>query len=166
LRTDRVRRLIVASSSIPPVPPDAFGNWPERTARQAEETPTDLEGPERNRHNAITGARANVWRAESLPDYLARIDKVHFTNDWDAPYLAGILPSPRYPDALERFASKDLPILLLHGRQDMTFPAHLASEAAAAIPTAQAVILDEAGHMTHLDQPEAWLTAVQTFLGS
>jgi pimeloyl-ACP methyl ester carboxylesterase len=164
LRTNRVRRLIVASSSIPPVLPDAFGNWPERTARQAEETPTDLEGPERNRHNAITGARANVWRAESLPDYLARINNIHFTNDWDAPYLAGILPSPRYPDALQRFTTTGLPILLLHGRQDMTFPAYLATEAAASIPTAEPVILDDAGHMAHIDQPEAWLTAVQDFL--
>jgi pimeloyl-ACP methyl ester carboxylesterase len=164
LKTNRVRRLIVASSSIPPVLPDAFGNWPERTARQAEETPTDLEGAERNRHNAITGARANVWRAESLPDYLTRIDNVHFTNDWDAPYLAGILPSPRYPDALERFTTSGLPILLLHGRQDMTFPAALADEAATLIPTARAVILDEAGHMTHIDQPASWLTAVQDFL--
>ncbi|NEA30446.1 alpha/beta hydrolase [Streptomyces sp. SID13031] len=164
LRTNRVRRLIVASSSIPPVAPDAFGNWPERTARQAEETPTDLEGPERNRHNAITGARANVWRADSLPDYLTRINKIHFTNDWDAPYLAGILPSPRYPDALERFTTSAVPILLLHGRQDMTFPAHLATEAATLIPTAEAVVLDEAGHMTHIDQPTAWLNAVRDFL--
>lgn len=164
LRTKRVRRLIVASSSIPPVPPDAFGNWPERTLRQSEETPTDLEGPERNRHNAITGARANVWRAESIPDYLTRVNNIHFTNDWDVPYLAGILPSPRYPDALARFTTSDLPILLLHGAQDMTFPAHLADQAATEIPTATAVVLDEAGHMTHIDQPEAWLTAVQDFL--
>ncbi|MEV6415329.1 alpha/beta hydrolase [Kribbella sp. NPDC051718] len=164
LRTNRVRRLIVASSSIPPVPPNAFPNWPERTLRQSEETPTTLEGPARTHHNALTSARSNVWLPESLPDYLSRINNIHFTNDWDAPYLAGTLPSPRYPDALTRFATSNLPILLLQGRQDMTFPAHLATEAATAIPTARAAILDEAGHMTHIDQPDAWLTAIRNFL--
>ncbi|MGV9310211.1 alpha/beta fold hydrolase [Nonomuraea sp. NPDC003727] len=49
---------------------------------------------------------------------------------------------------------------LLHGRQDMTFPSSLV----AATPCAEAVVLAEAGHMAHIDQPEAWLAAVRRFL--
>jgi pimeloyl-ACP methyl ester carboxylesterase len=59
-----------------------------------------------------------------------------------------------------------VPILLLHGRQDLCFPAALAEQAAAAIPAAQAVILEDAGHMAHIDQPQQWITAVATFLGA
>jgi pimeloyl-ACP methyl ester carboxylesterase len=167
LRTGRVRRLIIASSSVPPVPSDAFAGWHERDQRlaaAAEALPADVTGAARNRAEAIAGARAGVWREEVLDDYLQRIDQVHFTNDWDEPYLAGILPSPRYPDAVERFAALDLPMLLLHGRQDMTFPANLTTQAEALIPTAKAVILDEAGHMAHIDQPTLWLQAVERFL--
>ena len=133
-------------------------------ARSATQTALDIQGAERNRADAVAGARTAVWREEAVDEYLRRVSEIHFTNDWDEPYLSGILPSPRYPDALERFATVGLPMLLLHGRQDMTFPATLTTEAAAVIPTAQAVILEEAGHMTHIDQPTAWLQAVRDFL--
>ncbi|WP_199742464.1 alpha/beta fold hydrolase [Streptomyces triticirhizae] len=46
----------------------------------------------------------------------------------------------------------------------MVFPAGLARDAALRIPTAHAVILDEAGHMAHIDQPAAWLAAVRAHL--
>jgi pimeloyl-ACP methyl ester carboxylesterase len=46
----------------------------------------------------------------------------------------------------------------------MIFSAPLAAKAAARIPRARAVILDEAGHMAHIDQPEQWLTSVADFL--
>jgi pimeloyl-ACP methyl ester carboxylesterase len=32
------------------------------------------------------------------------------------------------------------------------------------VPTATGVVLDAAGHMAHVDQPEAWLAAVRAFL--
>jgi pimeloyl-ACP methyl ester carboxylesterase len=46
----------------------------------------------------------------------------------------------------------------------MTVPAALAQHAAALIPAARAVILDDAGHMAHIDQPEPWIRAVSRFL--
>jgi pimeloyl-ACP methyl ester carboxylesterase len=46
----------------------------------------------------------------------------------------------------------------------MGFPAALTAESAELIPDARAVILDEAGHMAHVDQPEAWLAAIADFL--
>ena len=88
-----------------------------------------------------------------------------FSGDWWHPWSAGTLPPVRVPDAERRLADLGLPILLLHGRQDMTFPASLATQAAAHNPAARAVILDEAGHMAHIDQPDAWLAALTDFLG-
>ncbi|MDX6239369.1 MAG: hypothetical protein QOG10_4184 [Kribbellaceae bacterium] len=70
----------------------------------------------------------------------------------------------RYPDAVERFATLGLPMLLLQGRQDMTFPVELADQVAALIPSATTAILEEAGHMAHIDQPAASLAAVAAFL--
>ena len=56
------------------------------------------------------------------------------------------------------------PLLLLHGRQDMTYPAALVEPTLALILNARGVVLEEAGHMAHVDQPEAWLTAISDFL--
>ncbi|WP_174566200.1 alpha/beta fold hydrolase [Nocardia pseudovaccinii] len=36
--------------------------------------------------------------------------------------------------------------------------------AAALIPSARLVVIDEAGHMAHIDQPDQWLGAVREFL--
>ncbi|WP_067128765.1 alpha/beta fold hydrolase [Microtetraspora malaysiensis] len=164
----RVRRMVIASSSVLPVPPDAFAGWREREERRADEArvwsdPT-LSGPELTRAAAFAGARANVWRAEALPGYLERLEAVRFSAEWMRPWQAGTLPTARPNDAVRRLAATGTPVLLLQGRQDMTFPAALAVEAAASLPAARVVLIDEAGHMAHIDQPRAWLDAVVDFL--
>ena len=164
----RVRRLVVASSSVVPLPPDAFDGWAERAARLAEveaRTTPGLTGAEANRGAAVAAAPASVWRTEALPEYLARVAVTRFSGDWWGPWQAGALPPVRVPDAERRLAELGVPMLLLHGRQDMTFPVGLAERAAARNPAARAVILDEAGHMAHIDQPKAWLAALAGFLG-
>jgi pimeloyl-ACP methyl ester carboxylesterase len=156
----RFRRLVVASSSVVPVPPDAFAYRPERA-----ETPPGLEGSEANRADAIAAAAVDVWQEEARPDYLSRVAAIRFSGEWWRPWKAGTLPPVRVPDAERRLADLGLPMLLLHGRQDMTFPAVLAEQAAARNPAAKAVIIEDAGHMTHIDQPNAWLVALTEFLG-
>ena len=46
----------------------------------------------------------------------------------------------------------------------MTFPARPAEDAAGLIPSARAAVIEAAGHMTHVDQPRAWLDALPDFL--
>lgn len=162
----RVRRLIIASSSVEPVPEDAFAGWAERDRRRAGTFAADtgLDGPERTRAWALASAASDVWRAEALPGYLRRLEQVRFSGDWARPWLAGRLGSARPDDGRRRLAATGIPILLLQGRQDMTFPAGLADVTAAAVPAARACVLDEAGHMAHVDQPDRWLAAVADFL--
>jgi pimeloyl-ACP methyl ester carboxylesterase len=159
----------VASASLQPVPPDAFDGWRERAERQAAEAAvwSDPSLPETGlaRAAAVAGAPGNVWRLEAIPGYLEVLAGVRFGAEWLRPYRAGTLPPARPDDAVARLAALGLPVLLLQGRQDMGFPAALTAEAAGLIPSARAVILEEAGHMAHIDQPEAWLAAVAGFLG-
>jgi pimeloyl-ACP methyl ester carboxylesterase len=163
----RIRRLVIASSSILPMPPGAFDGWHERIRRRAAAaaiwSDPSLSGPELTRAAAIASADADIWRPQALPGYLDRLAGVHFTAEWLPPYQTGTLPSARPPDA-RRLAALGLPILLLHGRQDMTFPARLAEDTAGLIPSARATVIEEAGHMTHVDQPQAWLDALTDFL--
>ena len=175
----RVRRLVVASSSIPPVPPDAFAGSTEREARKGAQgyralsaagarlgpDPAGLSGPELTRAWAVTSAPVDLWRGDLLAGYLRRLDGVRFSADWLGPWQAGMLGSARPEDALRRLAEAGMPVLLLHGRHDLTFPAELAEETQARLPSARAVVLDEAGHMAHVDQPRQWLDALVDFLG-
>jgi pimeloyl-ACP methyl ester carboxylesterase len=45
----------------------------------------------------------------------------------------------------------------------MTFPVGLVEPTLAALPSAEAVVIGDAGHMAHVDQPDAWLAAVRQF---
>jgi pimeloyl-ACP methyl ester carboxylesterase len=164
----RVRRLIIASSSVLPVPPGALEGWAERdrrtaAAKRAWSDPV-LSGPELTRAAAIAQAPADLWRPDAMVGYLARLQRIRFSAEWLRPWQAGTLPPARCDDAAPRLAALGIPILLLHGRHDMTVPAILAEQAAALIPAARAVILEDAGHMAHIDQPGQWITAVSGFL--
>lgn len=164
----RVRSLIVSGSSVLPLPPDAFAGWTERDeilARQEDPWQReDLTPEERTRAEAFASAPANIWRAEAMPGYLRRLEEVRFSAQWLRPFLAGTLVTPRLPDAAHRIAELGIPVLLLHGRQDMTFPADLVEATLALIPRARAVVLEEAGHMLHVDEPDGYLNAVREFL--
>jgi pimeloyl-ACP methyl ester carboxylesterase len=162
----RMRRLIIASSSVEPVPPDAFAGWAERDRRRAAAAEADgrLDGLELTRAWAFGSAAENVWRAEALPDYLSRLERINFSGDWARQWRAGRLGDARPADSRRRLDETGIPVLLLHGRQDMTFPSALAEAAAAAMRTATVRILDDAGHMAHIDQPDRWLAAVLEFL--
>jgi pimeloyl-ACP methyl ester carboxylesterase len=124
-----------------------------------------LTGPAMTEAWARSTAALNLWRLELLPDYLRRLDEIRWSAEWAGPWLAGTLPGARPGDAARRLASLDRRLLLLQGRQDMTFPAELADRTAAAVPAAVARVLDDAGHMAHIDQPRAWLAALAEFLG-
>jgi pimeloyl-ACP methyl ester carboxylesterase len=166
----RVRSLIVSGSSVLPLPPDAFAGWTKRDeilARQEDPWQRqDLTPEECTRAEAFAAAPANIWRPEAMPGYLRRLEEVRFGAQWLAPFLAGTLVSPRLPDAAQRIAELDIPVLLLHGRQDMTFPADLIEPTLELIPRARAVVLEEAGHMVHVDEPDGYLNAVREFLAA
>jgi len=167
---ERVRRLVVASSSVLPVPPDAFAGWAERDERIASQPPVENRNggwdAHRTRLEAIRSARVDLWRRDRLSDYLARLDRVSFSAEWAGPWVAGKLPEPRLPEGVERLARLGMPVLLLQGRRDMTFPVSLVEPTLQMVPTAVAAVIEDAGHMTHIDQPEAWLDALRNFLRS
>ncbi|MBK3573070.1 alpha/beta hydrolase [Streptomyces sp. MBT65] len=164
----RVRRLVLASTTVEAVPADAFDDWPDALERRATGARVwsnpHLAGPELTRAAAVAAAPANLWRHELLPAYLRRLESVRFSAEWLRPLRAGILPQAVLEDAVPRLAALAIPMLFLHGRYDMTFPAHLVQRAAGTIPSAGVKILESAGHMAHVDQPDAWLAAVSPFL--
>ncbi|MBE2997566.1 alpha/beta hydrolase [Nocardiopsis sp. HNM0947] len=161
-------QVIMASSTLWPVTDADFGPWPERDRRRAAEagvwsTPAPA-APDLVRRAALAGAPANVWRRDRIVPYRRMLERVRWSAHWLRALRAGRLDSPRPADGPRRLAEADAAWLFLHGRQDMVFPAHMAERAAALLPRSRAVVLDGAGHMAHVDRPEAWLDAVEDFL--
>ncbi|MFD4642523.1 alpha/beta fold hydrolase [Lentzea sp. NPDC058436] len=153
----RVRSLIVSGSSVLPIPPDVSANARDPWQKDGL-TPDDV------RAEAIAAAPANVFRTEAMPGYLRRLEDVRFGTEWLRQLQAGTLVTPRLPEAAQHLAALDIPVLLLHGRHDRTFPVGLVEPTLGLIPRARAVVLEEAGHMLHVDDPEGYLCAVREFL--
>lgn len=69
-------------------------------------------------------------------------------------------------DSTDLLAGITCPTLIVVGEQDVLTPPIVAQEYAAQIPGAQCVVIQHAGHLSNLEQPEAFLQVVRGFLGS
>lgn len=58
------------------------------------------------------------------------------------------------------------PTLVIWGKQDKLIPVEVASRFAKGIPTSTVTIIDNAGHMPHIEQPKAFYRSVKKFVKS
>lgn len=68
------------------------------------------------------------------------------------------------PDMLARTVSIELPTLVIGSSRDTVTPIVHAQNLAQTIPDARLAIIDGAGHGSPIEQPDAWLGHVETFL--
>jgi pimeloyl-ACP methyl ester carboxylesterase len=69
-------------------------------------------------------------------------------------------------DALHRLGRLALPALVVAGGEDRLMPLHHAEALAKAIPGAELAVLPDAGHLVHLEAPEAFAREVMQFLAA
>ncbi|MER7182325.1 alpha/beta fold hydrolase [Streptomyces hyaluromycini] len=67
-------------------------------------------------------------------------------------------------DLLDDLPRLDVPTLVLVGDEDQTLPSVFSEAIAAAVPGAELQVIDEAGHMSNLDQPEVFTDHLVRFL--
>jgi proline iminopeptidase len=64
----------------------------------------------------------------------------------------------------DRLGVVNHPVLVLAGRHDRTCPVAAAEAMAAGLPDAELVVFERSGHMTYVEENEAYLAAVRAFL--
>jgi proline iminopeptidase len=111
--------------------------------------------------------------ADQLPFHFAdpldpRIDELRAALD-DAVYGPDVLRAAATGDygaiAVEdRLRDVTHPVLVLAGRHDRTCPPAAAEAMASGLPDSELVIFEHSGHMTYVEENEAYLTAVRNFL--
>ena len=67
-------------------------------------------------------------------------------------------------DATEDLAGLDVPTLVLVGDKDATAPVDVAEEMAQQLPNARLAVIPDAGHLSNLEQPEAFNAELKAFL--
>jgi pimeloyl-ACP methyl ester carboxylesterase len=69
------------------------------------------------------------------------------------------------PDSRPDLMRIDCPTLVVCGRQDALTPLPLSEEMAGLIPGAQLVVIEDSGHLSSMEQPDAVNTALASWLG-
>jgi 3-oxoadipate enol-lactonase len=69
-------------------------------------------------------------------------------------------------DSTDLLASITCPTLVIVGEHDVSTPPSVAQDYAAQIPNAQCIVIPYAGHLSNLEQPEAFHQAISGFLQS
>ncbi len=67
-------------------------------------------------------------------------------------------------DATDLLAHISCPTLVIVGEEDTLTPPSTARNYAAQIPGAQLVVIPHAGHLSNLEQPQAFIQAIRQFL--
>jgi len=124
-----------------------------------------LSDEEKTRRMAALTAPLNIYDLALLPELRAVLDRVAFSGEWMSALRAGLLAGVRHADYAQRLAALGIPVLLLHGEQDMCFPVSVARRLAAAVPRARLVVLPRAGHLAHIEASAGWNAAVLAFMG-
>lgn len=171
---ERVRRLVLASTTAYPDVEQHREGWAKYEHRRAARVPWPRwagfeRGAPRNDVEAtiewaVDAAPTAIWDLDRLDEYLDLLAAVQFTGEWIRPFREGRLHPWRPGDpvgVLRRFPGR---VLILHGAQDMGFPIQVAERLHDEVPTSQLVVIESAGHMAQFEQPADWAGAVGGFL--
>lgn len=124
----------------------------------------EVDPAEKTRRLAFLTVGLDVYREESLPEARAALGRVAFGGEWMRVWCAGGLNGVTYPDYGCILAERDMPVLILHGEQDMRFPVSVARRLHQALPQSRLVVLPATGHLAHIEAAGPWHAAIQTFL--
>lgn len=114
---------------------------------------------------ALAQARVDVLMAQpadpalrsAVVETMAAIDPAAYRIGAEAVWLA---------DQPDRVAAIDIPTLVICGAHDVITPPSLSEDLARAIPGSEYVLIDGAGHLSNIEQPDRFNAAVDRFLST
>jgi pimeloyl-ACP methyl ester carboxylesterase len=139
----------------------------ERSARAKETDPEEfVHAPDGalSRAMALDSLPLNVWDERRWPEWRAVLEGVVFSDDWADAFNAGGVRRARPNDPPAALRDAGVPLLIVHGEHEMSFPLTLARRLHEDVPGSQLAVVSDAAHMAHFDNPDAWTTAIRDFL--
>jgi pimeloyl-ACP methyl ester carboxylesterase len=119
-----------------------------------------------SRAMAYGSAPHNVWRLDRIGEWHRVLDAVRFSSDWNDPHSSGMLRPGAPSQAPRVLRDWGGPVLIVHGSREMAFPVGVARRLHAELPRSTLAEIPDAAHMTHFDNPAAWLGAIRDFLAA
>jgi pimeloyl-ACP methyl ester carboxylesterase len=106
------------------------------------------------------------YRPENVPARVIESYKKPLKADnWDRA-LWEYTKAQKGSDMNRRLEEIDLPVLIIHGREDEVVPVKDSVRAAAELPDSRLLILEECGHVAYEEKPEQTIAAIKDFLSA
>lgn len=165
----RVRRLILLAT---------YADNDDRIAVAQRLCREVLEDPGRRRAMAAIAARKLPPEERAIEEFLLLPSTQHhrpvaraIVEEW---VRNGVLGGPAQPalcsppervyHGLDRLRRIAVPVLVITGRHDRVTPLVHARKMAERLPNARLVVLEDSGHLAHIDEPQRFLAVVREFL--
>jgi pimeloyl-ACP methyl ester carboxylesterase len=170
---ERLSRLILASTTAYDNFHTELQGWGAYQQRYPVELQAEVQAllrdpiidpAEKTRRMAALTVQLDVYGSTALPEAKAALARIAFSGEWMQAWLAGRLAGVVHPDYGQILRELGLPVLILHGEQDMRFPVSVARKLHRAVPQSQLVVLPETGHLAHIERTGDWNNAVRAFL--
>ena len=113
---------------------------------------------------ALDSLPLNVWDESRWAEWRAVLDRVIFSDDRGRAFGAGTVRRNDRADPPAALRAAGVPVLILHGEREMSFPVSLARRLHEEVPGSRLVLVPDAAHMAHFDNPAAWVGAIREFL--
>jgi pimeloyl-ACP methyl ester carboxylesterase len=149
---DRISGLLLANTRPDPDPPEAV----ERRRAVAEAARTQGSG-------AIADSPPQLL-SEDADESLWDLVKDTIRRQPGEAIAAAALGMARRPDSRPLLPEIDVPTTVLTSTGDTLIPPDLSRPMADAIPGAELVVLEGAGHLSNLEDPEGFLAAIRALL--
>ena len=148
---DRVRALVLCDTGMKI---GSFASWEERIATVKESGLTKLAGPSMERWFTSAFRENRSVEMQGYANMLLRIPRDGYL---------GACYALRDTDLTQETPKINKPTLVLCGDQDIATPPDLGLELARAIPGARFSLINEAGHLACIEQPEAMAHQMMEF---
>jgi proline-specific peptidase len=167
----RVAKLILASTTAYEAYQDALDQKPlyqqRNDAALRQQVAALLQSAtvpdeEKTRQLALLTCPLDIFDLSRLAEVRQVLERLQFSGEWMAAWQAGTLRA-QHTEYAERLRTLALPVLILHGEQDLRFPVEVAQRLYANVPQSVLQVLAECGHLAHIEQTEAWNRAVYQF---
>ncbi|WP_167480861.1 alpha/beta fold hydrolase [Mesorhizobium waimense] len=169
---ERVKALILASTTAYQDFQPELDAWEERRERygacrekadRITASPT-LSAAEKARALAFDCLPLDVYDLSHIEPIKTALSAVRFSGEWTKRWLGGHRISPDDVDYETVIKLSGVPCLIIHGAKDMRFPVAVAERLHRTLPHSRLVILEQTGHLAHMEAPERWLLPVREFI--
>ncbi len=153
---DKVNALVLADTKAEADPPEGK----EKRRKQQEQVRSEGTA---GLIEALTGALISETTRTSKPDVVDRVRKL--MDNPPAGFIGALEAMKDRPDSSGDLASIDVPTLVVVGEADGVTPPEAARSLHERIGGSRLVVIPEVGHLSNIESPEAFTSALSEFLG-